>query len=54
MGKKGFKSDMVLNTVQSSIVVAFYMHELKVFANFGTYFAQSDTDDTMYLVLVTD
>ena len=36
------------------VVVAFYMHELKVFANFGTYFAQSDTDDTMYLVLVTD
>ena len=36
------------------VVVAFYIHELKVFANFGTYFAQSDTDDTMYLVLVTD
>ena len=36
------------------VVVAFYMHELKVFASFGTYFAQSDTDDTMYLVLVTD
>ena len=36
------------------VVVAFYMHELKVFASFETYFAQSDTDDTMYLVLVTD